>query len=138
MKSRSAKFPRRTGFWYHGLAAGAGVFLLLTTVSPAVTIKINKPGKTVSVRKQSLLKYDFAVYSFGEIAGAIYVDARQNNRAGTVYQLVMNLENGRKAELSAVDGSKKSQYFDAAHLMNPYIFDTSQQIPFRLTVLDDD
>ncbi|HEX2641312.1 MAG TPA: hypothetical protein VHL50_12090, partial [Pyrinomonadaceae bacterium] len=84
------------------------------------------PGQTVSVRKRSLIKYSFNVYSFNEIADLIYVETRVRGRGGKVYQLIMPLKSGEKIELSADDGSKKGQYYDAAVLLNAYIFDTSK------------
>jgi hypothetical protein len=125
-------------FWSIGMSIGVIVCLIFALTNPITTTKINKPGQTVSVRKQSLIKYKFDVYSFNEIADLIYVNVKEGGRGGTTYQLLMPLENGKKIEISTTDGSKSSQYFDAAYLMNPYIFDTSKQIPFKLTVFNDD
>jgi hypothetical protein len=125
-------------FWLVGLGGGALSCLLLALLNPVTTTKINKPGQTVAVRKQSLLTYSFKVYSFNEIADLIYVEAQDGGRGGKVYQLIMPLKTGEKIELSTTEGSKRSQYFDAAMLLNPYIFDDPKEIPFKLTVLGDD
>ena len=125
-------------FWLIGLGGGALICLVLALTNPITTTRINQPGQTVSVRKQSLLTYSFAVYSFNEIAEQIYVEAQEGGRGGTVYQLIMPLKDGRKIELSTVEGSKRSRYYDAASLLNPYIFDDSKLIPFKLTIIEDD
>src|SRR5215211_6781337 len=105
-------------FWLIGIGVGGVVCLFLALMSPITTTKINKPGQTVSVRKQSLITYSLNVYSFNEIDDLIYVDEKQGGRGGTTYQLIMPLKSGKKIELSTTDGSKKGQYFDAASLMN--------------------
>ena len=125
-------------FWLLCLIAPLVGFLLYLFTYQTVTTKINLRGQTVSVRKKSLIKYEFSVYSFSEIAGLIYVELKNESSGRNIHQLIMPLKDGEKIELSTADGSKKSQYFDAAHLMNPYIFDTSKQIPFDLTILNDD
>ena len=128
-------------FWILGIAGLVNFYFLLT--KPLTTTKINKPGKTVSVRKQSLIKYTFNVYSFSEIDDLIYVGDRKSGRSGKSYQLIMPLKNGQKIELSLTDGSQKNDYFKVADLMNSYIFDTSgklgdsKQIPFKLTMFSD-
>ncbi len=93
-----------------------------------ITTKINKPAQTVSIRKQSLIKYGFAVYSFSEISNKISVKIAQGGRNGIIYRLTMPLKNGQKIELSTADGSSNSQYFDAAYLMNSYISDDSNKL----------
>ena len=113
--------------WLTFIGVGALIFLSFSLLNQIMTIKINKPGQTVSVRKQSLLTYSFKVYSFNEIDNPIYVEAKAGGRGGKIYQLIMPLKTGEKIELSTSEGSKKSQYFDAAHLMNPYIFDDSSK-----------
>src|SRR6476620_3095329 len=60
--------------WSLGIVVPVAGVLLYLLNNPSITIKINKPGKTVSVRKQSLIRYKFDVYSFNEIADLIYVD----------------------------------------------------------------
>jgi hypothetical protein len=55
-----------------------------------------------------------------------------------IYQITMPLKNGEKIELSTSSTYNKEDYFKAAGLMNPYIFDSSKQIPFKLTVFDRD
>jgi hypothetical protein len=124
--------------WIISMGGFALICLFVALTSPITTTKINKPGQTVSVRKRSLIKYSFNVYSFNEIDDLIYVETRVRGRSGKVYQLIMPLRSGEKIELSTEDGSKKSQCDDAASLLNTYIFDTSKQIPFKLTIFNDD
>lgn len=100
------------------------ICLFVAVTSSITTTKINKPGQTVSVRKQSLIKNSFTVYSFKEIEDLIYVKIRRRGRSGNVYQLIMPLRSGEKIELSTEDGSPKSQCYDAASLVNTFIFDT--------------
>ena len=112
-------------------------FVLYLLNYPTITTKINTRGRTVSIKKQSLLSYSFDVYSFNEIEQPIYVDVRNDDYGAKGYQLKMALKNGRKVDLSRTSGSRQSQYFDAAHLMNPYIFGAAKQIPSRVTVFND-
>ena len=118
-----------------------GVLFFILQTSPATTIKINKPGETVSIRKQSFSNYSFDVYSFNEIADFIYIDAKLVGRPGhetTSYEIIMPLKSNTNIELPAYSGLKDNEYFDIIDLMNSYIFDTSKQIPFKLTILNDD
>jgi hypothetical protein len=125
-------------FWFFCLLAPLVAFVLYLLTYPTTTTKVNNRGRIVSIRKQSLLGYSFDVYSFNEINDPIYVDVRNGSHGVKVYRLKMPLKDGREIELSTVDGSRESQYFDAAHLMNPYIFETSKQIPSKPTGFDDD
>ena len=125
-------------FWVFCVLVPLVAFLLYLLTYPTVTTKINLPGQTVSIRKKSLLGYSFDIYSFSEINDRIYVDVQNGIHGEKIYQLKMPLKNGQEIELSLNDGSKKSQYFDAAHLMNPYIFGFSKQLPFKLTLFSDD
>ncbi len=127
--------------WIIWVLAPLGAFLLLSLTTPATTVKINKPGKTVSIRRQSLFKYSFDVYSFNEIADFIYIDTKLSGpegRESMTYQLILPLKSGENIELSTPAGSKDNEYLNAIDLMNPYIFDTSNQIPFKLTVFNAD
>ncbi|HEY0459327.1 MAG TPA: hypothetical protein VGC97_09345 [Pyrinomonadaceae bacterium] len=124
--------------WTLGIFFSAGAFLFYIFAVPATTTKINKPGKTVSIRKQSLIKYSFDVYSFSEISDLIYVKETKDSRGNISYQLMLPLKDGQKIEISTSISLKEGKYFDAADLMNKYIFDTSKQIPFKLTIFNDD
>jgi len=121
-----------TGFsgiaWSLGIIVAVAGFLLYLLDNPTITIKINKPGKTVSVRKQSLLRYKFDVYSFNEITDLIFVDEQKASPYGTSYQIVMSLKKGRKIRLSGSMMMNEAEYFDAADLMNEYIFNKSKQL----------
>ena len=112
---------------------GTSLYSLLQ-MNPATTIRINKPGKTISVRKRSLLKYSFDVYSFGDIAYFIYIDEAPHDR----FRMVMPLKDGRKIELANFGISKNRKYTETADLMNPYIFDVPKHIPFRLSGFSDE
>jgi len=108
-------------------------------INPAVTTKINKPGQTVSIRRQSHIKYTFDIYSFNEIAGEIYINTSlPGNNEVTQYQIIMPIKNGEKIEIFSSGKYEDIQYMDAADLINKYIFDTSKQIPFKMTVFKDD
>ena len=127
--------------WVLILLTPIGAFLLFLLTTPTFSVKINKPGKTVSVRRQNLFKYSFEVYSFSEIADLIYIDTKllgEQGRETAFYQLMLPLKTGKNIEISSSGGSKDNEYQNAVDLMNPYIFDTSKQIPFKLTVFDDD
>lgn len=113
--------------WLFLIAPLVGFVLYLLTY-PTIITKINTRGQTVSVKKQSLLSYSFDVYSFNEIDSPIYVDVRRGDYGEKLYRLKMRLKNGHEVDLSGTSGSRKSQYFDAVHLLNPYIFDDSKQI----------
>jgi hypothetical protein len=130
---------------YHGFALGLAILISVAfltfslLMNPAVITKINKPGQTVSIRKQSPLKYSFDIYSFSEIAGEVYINTNQpGNNQVTLFQIIMPMENGRKIELLSSSKYKDNQYIEAADLINRYIFDTSKQIPFKLAVFTDD
>jgi hypothetical protein len=125
--------------WYKVLfiAALAISFVFLFLSEPVTTIKIDRGAKFVSVRKRSLLNYSFKVYSFNEIEDSIYVEAKEGDRFGTIYQILMPLKNGEKIELSTSTSLNKDDYFKVVGLINPYIFDTSKQVPSKLSVFDD-
>ena len=118
-------------FFYLSLLGG---FIFYLLKNPSLTVKINKPGQTVSVRKQSLIRYNFNVYSFNEMAGLIYVDGIGSKTV----QLMMPLKDGRKIELSITDGSSAKQCFDAASLLNSYVFDTPKQISYKPAIFEND
>ena len=124
--------------WLVVFCGGAFISIFQALLSPLTTIRINKPGQTVAVRKQSLFTYSFKVYSFSEIADVISVETVDGGRGTKLYQLVMPLKNGERIELSTPDGSKRSQYYDAVSLISPYMFESPPQIPFKLTILEDD
>jgi hypothetical protein len=114
--------------------------MLLFFLNEATSVKINKSGKTVSIRKQNLFKYSFEVFSFNEIADPIYIDSKLVGRKGnekTAYQTILPLKSGNLVELSIHSGLKDYEYFDLIDKMNSYIFDTSKQIPFKLTIFED-
>ncbi|MEP6902981.1 MAG: hypothetical protein ABJA66_14610 [Actinomycetota bacterium] len=50
----------------------------------------------------------------------------------------MPLKSGMNIKLPRFSGLKDNEYFDLVDLMNSYIFDTSKQIPFKLTIFNDD
>lgn len=104
-------------------------FLLYFSAVPATTTKINKPGKTISVRKQNFLRYDFKVYSFNDVADLIYVDKTKFLPGETIYQIMLPLNDGVKIELSAQIRMNELEYFETADLMNKYIFDSPKQLP---------
>jgi len=119
--------PDLTGLaWSLGIIVPVVGVLFYLLSNPSITIKINKPGKTVSVRKQSLLGYKFDVYSFNEIADLIYVD--EFGALPKTYQIILPLKKAQKIELSAQIEMNKTEYFEAADLMNQYIFNTPKQL----------
>jgi len=109
-------------------------------MNEATTIRINKTGKTVSVRKHTFYKYSFEVFSFDEIE-PIFIESTLSGRQGDEkagYQTILPLKNGDHIKLSIRDGLKDYEYFDLIDKMNSYISDTSKQIPFKLTIFEDD
>jgi hypothetical protein len=81
------------------------------------------------------------VFSFNEIADPIYIESTLTGRSGnekTAYQTILPLKNGNRVELSIRSGLKDYEYFDLIDNLNSYIFDTSKQIPFKLTIFNDD
>lgn len=104
-------------------------FLLYYWDGPATTTKINKTGKTISIRKQNFLRYNFKVYSFNDIAGQIYVYKSKFFPGGTTYQIMLPLIKGEKIELSVPGRMNELEYFDVADLMNKFIFDSPKRLP---------
>ena len=127
-----------TGFfnlaWSLGVFVAVAGFFLYLLDNPSITTKINKQGETVSIRKQSLIRYTFNVYSFKEISDLIYVIELQAGLEKR-YQLLLPLKNGQEIELSTSIGMNKGEYFDTADLMNKYIFNISKQIPAKVAAL---
>lgn len=119
--------------WILGTTISVTGLLLYLLDNPSTTIKINKKGETVSVRKQSPLRYTFNIYSFNEIADLIYVNEHKDSGLQTNYQIVMPLKNGQKIELSGSMRMNATEYFDAADSMNFYVFDVSKQISAKAT-----
>ncbi len=66
--------------WSFGFIVPIGAFILAMLLNPSITTKIDRPGKIISVKKQSLIKYSFNVYSFNEIEDLIYVDQTDASR----------------------------------------------------------
>jgi hypothetical protein len=127
--------------WLVFFSVFLGGYLIIFLINKATTIKINKPGKTISIRKQNFIKYSFEIYSFDEIADFIYIDSKLGGRKGneTVsYQTFLPLKDGNRLELSISSGFNDNEYFEIVDKMNSYIFDTSKQIPFKLTIFNDD
>lgn len=131
-------FSRGQWFWLCSCLALFCIFLFLALAISVTTIKLNIPGKTVSVRKRSFIKYDFNVYSFNEIADLIYIDETNIGRGRMKYQLQLPLTDGRKVKLSRSVRFDEGRYFDAADILNKFIFDSPTQIPLKLTVFNDD
>jgi hypothetical protein len=109
-----------------GTLVFAGAALLYHRDNPSTTVKINKQGKIVSVRKKSLVGYKFEIYNFEELADLIYVDEIQV--LPKRYQIILPLKNGKKIELSSQVKINEREYFDAADSLNSYIFGSSKQI----------
>jgi hypothetical protein len=120
------------------MSIAAGILLFNLFTNPSTTIRINRPGKTISIRKQSLINYTFNVYSFDEIAGLISVDEIASAEWQKSYQLNLRLKSGGNVKLSTSSDYQKGQFFEAADFMNSYIFDTSKQISAKPGVLGDD
>jgi hypothetical protein len=120
--------------WSLGAFVAVAGFFLYLLDNPSITTKINKQGETVSVRKQSLIKYTFNVYSFKEIADLIYV--YELGAMPKIYQILLPLNNGREIEISTQIKMNAREYFEAADLMNSYIFDTSKQISAKAAAWD--
>lgn len=116
--------------WILATSAFIGAICWFQTFNTLTTIKINTPGKIVSVRKQSLLKYSFNVYSFDEIADFVYLETSDV----TAYQLVMPTKDGLKIKLSSAGGSNDGEYFKAVDSINKHIFGATPRIPFRTTL----
>jgi hypothetical protein len=123
--------------WSLFLFAPIAGFLFYLLNKPSITIKINRPGRTVSVRKRSLLKYDFKVYSFNEIEDSVYVN-KLSSGFRTHYQIFLPLKNAAPIEISSRIRMHQAEYSEAADLMNKFIFDASKQIPFKSNASGDD
>lgn len=124
--------------WIIAISVSGVIFFFSLITNPAITIKINKQKRTISIRKQSLLKYSFNIYDFDEVADLIYIDEKNEARDNKSHRIILPLNDGSKIELSAPIGAKQSQYFNAAQLMNSYIFDSPNKIPFTFAVFVDD
>jgi len=129
------------GLFFIGLSLFTKIFLLAFSVgtlifaaaallihwdNPSTTVKINKPGKTVSVRKKSLVGYKFDVYNFDEVADFIYVD--EIEALPKRFRIILPLKNGEKIELSSQTTTNEREYSAAADSLNSYIFGSSKQI----------
>ncbi|MBS1795669.1 MAG: hypothetical protein JSS81_17575 [Acidobacteria bacterium] len=84
-----------------------------------ITVRIEKKRQTISVSRRSLLKYDFEVYSFGQLEGPLFVETSKS-----VNQLMMSLKDGRRIELSARNGWWKKRFAAAEEAANHAIFNT--------------
>ena len=97
---------------------------------PATTTRIDRKGKTISVRKQSLLKYSFDVYSFRELSDLIFV-SEFYSLGNKSFQLILLLSGDRKIELSISANIYKEPLENLANEMNIYIADSSNQLTSR-------
>lgn len=120
------------------IAVSGTIFFLSLLFNSAITTKINKQKRLISVRKQSLLKYSFKVYDFDEVADLIYVQDEADKRGNKSYQMILPLKDGSKIEISSVISTKESQYYNTAQKINSYVFDSPNQIPFTFAVFVDD
>lgn len=59
--------------------------------APAATTKINRTDKTIPVRTQNFLRYDFKVYSFNDAADQIYIDKTKLIRGAPLFQIILPL-----------------------------------------------
>ena len=123
--------------WSLLLFAPIAGFLFYLLSKPSITVKINRPGQTVSVRRRSLLKYDFKVYSFNEIADSVYVN-QPRDAFKSDHRILLPLKNAPPIELSSTIRMNEAEYYEAANLMNKYIFDAAKQIPFKSKASGDD
>jgi hypothetical protein len=96
-------------------------FLFYLLTYPATTTKINRKDQFISIRKQSLFKYTFNVYSFNQINGLICIEEFGFLNGVTNYQLVLSLQGDVKIELSVSAYVYKEPLNDTADLMNSYI-----------------
>jgi hypothetical protein len=106
--------------------------LLYLMANPSTTIKINKQGQTISIRKRSPIKSIFKIYSFNEISDLIYVGEFKDSGFQTNYQIIMPLKNGQNLELSNPMRMNSAEYIDAADSINSYIFGSSKQISAKI------
>ena len=118
--------------------AGALGSLLFLITNIATTVKIDKYGEILSIRKQSVIKYSFKVYSFSEVAKPISVDETKDFHGNKTYQITISLKDGQKMALSTSIGINEGQLYDATELMNSYIFETPKQIPVKTSLFDSD
>src|SRR5215213_9677127 len=72
----------------------AAAALLFLVDNPSTTVKINKQGGIISVRKESLVSYKFDIYNFDEVADLIYVD--EIEKLPKEYRIMLSLKNGIK------------------------------------------
>ncbi|HQU83364.1 MAG TPA: hypothetical protein PKY59_09580 [Pyrinomonadaceae bacterium] len=124
--------------WTLAIAVSGSIFFISLLFNPAITTKINKQKKLISIRKQSLVKYSFKVYNFDEVADLIYVHDESDTRGNKSYQMMLPLKDGSKIEISSVISSKESQYYNTAQKINSYVFDSPDQTPFTFAVFVDD
>lgn len=120
-------------FWSLALSG-----VLVFVFCPSIKIKINKQKKSIIIYKKSLIKNDSSIYFFNQIGELIFVNAKQGSRGGMSYQLILPLKNGEKIEISSSIGSKESQYYKTADLINEYIFDDPNQVSYKLTLFHDE
>ena len=118
--------------------AGALGSLLFLINNVATTVKIDKYGKILSIRQQSVIKYSFKVYSFSEVAEPIFVDEMIDFRGNKTYQITISLTDGQKMTLSTSIGINEGQLFSATELMNSYIFEKPKQIPVKISLFGND
>ena len=126
-------------FWFFFIVSPFFIFFLYKTLTlTIVTTKINRVNKIISVRKQTLFKYKFDVYTFNEIEVPIYLNFAEGKIIGnTRFQQTIPLKDGRQISISSSGGSKEIQYFETVDLINEFIFDSHELTPLRLHTFND-
>ncbi|MBS1795670.1 MAG: hypothetical protein JSS81_17580 [Acidobacteria bacterium] len=92
-------------------------FLIYLWLNPTIDVRIDKAARTISVRRRSLLKYDFEVYSFSELDGPVYVREIDMEWQKNPHRLMMKLKDGRRIALSE-KGRQADRYYEAAQRVN--------------------
>lgn len=92
------------------------------------TVKIKKQKRILSINNRSLVKNISYVYRFGEITDLIFVDTFTDADGNKTHKLVFALETGERIELARAISSGKDDYFEAAKVINHFVFDNPKQI----------
>lgn len=104
------------------------VALFIIIISPITTIKLSKESRFITVKKRSLIKNEFKIYPFREIADLIFLEEHKTSKGEITYDFIMPLKSGEKIKLLNMASSNTGKYFNAANFMNDIIFDSQFKI----------
>lgn len=121
-----------------GVIICSTILLIGAFIQSSTTTYINKRDRYISIKKRSILNNTTEIFSFDEITDLIYIDESKDLHGNTNYKMILPFKSGQKVEFFSSVSLKTGQYFKTADLINNYIFDSPDQIPFRLTVFYED